>query len=46
MNESFKKMDTRTARGELNRLAQDAGRLGITNREMIEEFVDGSDKST
>ena len=44
MNESFKKMDTRTARGELNRLAQDAGRLGITNREMIEEFVDGSDK--
>ena len=44
MNESFKKMDTRTARGELNRLAQDAGRLGITNREMIEEFVDGGDK--
>lgn len=44
MNESFKKMNTRTARGELNRLAQDAGRLGITNREMIEEFVDGSDK--
>lgn len=44
MNESFKKMDTRTARGEMNRLAQDAGRLGITNREMIEEFVDGSDK--
>lgn len=44
MNESFKNMDTRTARGELNRLAQDAGRLGITNREMIEEFVDGSDK--
>lgn len=44
MNESFKKMDTRTARGELNRLSQDAGRLGITNREMIEEFVDGSDK--
>lgn len=44
MNESFKNMNTRTARGELNRLAQDAGRLGITNREMIEEFVDGSDK--
>lgn len=44
MNESFKKMNTRTARGELNRLAQDAGRLGITNKEMIEEFVDGSDK--
>lgn len=44
MNESFKKMNTRTARGELNRLAEDAGRLGITNREMVEEFVDGSDK--
>lgn len=44
MNESFKKMNTRTARGELNRLAQDAGRLGITNREMVEEFVDGGDK--
>ena len=44
MNESFKKMNTRTARGELNKLAQDAGRLGITNREMVEEFVDGGDK--
>ena len=44
MNESFKKMNTRTARGELNRLAQDAGRLSITNREMVEEFVDGGDK--
>ena len=44
MNESFKKMNTRTARGELNRLAQDAGRLCITNREMVEEFVDGGDK--
>lgn len=44
MNENFKKINTRTARGELNRLAQDAGRLGITNREMVEEFVDGGDK--
>ena len=44
MNESFKKMNTRTARGELNRLAQDAGRLSITNKEMVEEFVDGGDK--
>ncbi len=44
MNESFKKMDTRTERSELNKLAQAAGRLGITNRKMIEEFVDGSDK--
>lgn len=44
MNENFKKVDTRTARSELNKLAQDAGRLGITNREMIEEFVDVGDK--
>ena len=44
MNESFKRLNTRTAREDLNKLAQDAGRLGITNREMIEEFVDGADK--
>lgn len=44
MNENFKKVNTRTARGELNKLAQDAGRLGITNRKMIEEFVDVGDK--
>lgn len=44
MNETFKKMNTRTERGELNQLAQAAGRLGITNRQMVEEFVDGADK--
>lgn len=42
MNEDFKKMDTRTARAELNALAGSAGRLGITNKEVIEEFVDGA----
>lgn len=44
MNEDFKRMDTRTAREQLNELAGAAGRLGITNKEMIEEFVDGADK--
>ncbi|KXB86079.1 phage tail tape measure protein, TP901 family [Prevotella sp. DNF00663] len=44
MNEVFKKMDTRTPREKLNQLAGDAGRLGITTTEMVEEFVDGADK--
>lgn len=44
MNEDFKRMDTRTSREQLNALAGAAGRLGITNKEMIEEFVDGADK--
>lgn len=44
MNEDFKRMDTRTAREQLNGLAGSAGRLGITSKEMIEEFVDGADK--
>lgn len=44
MNEDFKQMDTRTSREQLNELAGAAGRLGITSKEMIEEFVDGADK--
>lgn len=44
MNEDFKRMDTRTSREQLNALAGAAGRLGITNKQMIEEFVDGADK--
>lgn len=44
MNEDFKQMDTRTPRKELNRLAEDAGRLGITSTAAVEEFVDGADK--
>ena len=44
MNEDFKRMDTRTARDQLNELAGSAGRLGITSKDMIEEFVDGADK--
>ena len=44
MNEDFKQMDTRTPREKLNDLAGAAGRLGITSKAMIEEFVDGADK--
>lgn len=44
MNEDFKRMDTRTSREQLNALAGAAGRLGITNQKMIEDFVDGADK--
>ncbi len=44
MNEDFKKMDTRTAREQLNELAGAAGRLGIASTEAIEEFVDAADK--
>ena len=39
MNETFKRMETRTAREELNALAGAAGRLGITARKNIEGFV-------
>lgn len=44
MNEDFKNMDTRTSREQLDELAGAAGRLGITSKESIEEFVDAADK--
>lgn len=44
MNEDFKKMDTRSSREQLNELAGAAGRLGITSKEGLEEFVDAADK--
>ena len=44
LNEEFKKIDTRTPRERLNALAGDAGRLGITSKEGILEFVDAADK--
>lgn len=44
LNEELKKMDTRTPREKLNALAADAGRLGITGKEAILEFVDAGDK--
>ena len=44
LNESLKKMDTRTSREQLNALAGDAGRLGITSKKDILDFVDAADK--
>ena len=44
MNEEFKALDTRTAREQLNELAGAAGRLGITSKDGIMEFVDAADK--
>lgn len=42
LNEEFKKMDTRTPREKLNALAADAGRLGITGKQDIMDFVDAA----
>ena len=44
LNEDFKKMDTRTSREQLNEFAGAAGRLGITSKDAIEDFVDAADK--
>lgn len=44
LNEELKKMDTRTPREQLNALAGDAGRLGITTKEVVLEYVDAADK--
>ena len=43
LNEELKKMDTRTAREELNELAGAAGRLGKTSKQEILEFVNAGD---
>ena len=42
LNEEFKKMDTRTAREQLNALAADAGRLGIQAKDQILDFVEAA----
>lgn len=44
LNEEFKKMDTRTSRIELNKLAQEAGRLGKTSVDDVLGFVKAADK--
>ncbi len=44
LNEEFKKMDTRTSREDLNKLAQEAGRLGKTSKEDILGFVHAADQ--
>lgn len=44
LNEEFKKMDTRTSREELNRLAYEAGKLGIAAKEDVLAFVRAADQ--
>ena len=43
LNEEFKKIDTRTSVVELNKLAEEAGRLGKTSKEDILGFVKAAD---
>ncbi len=43
LNDEFRKMDTRTPTEKLNALAADAGRLGITSKEAIKDFVEAAD---
>lgn len=44
LNESFKKMETRTPREQLNALAADAGRLGIQSKKDVLDFVAAADQ--
>ena len=44
LNEEFKKMDTRTAREQLNVLAEDAGKLGKQSKEDVLGFVRAADQ--
>ena len=44
LNESLKAMDTRTSREQLNALAGDAGKLGITSADKILDFVEAADQ--
>ena len=39
LNEEFKKIDTRTSREDLNKLAQEAGRLGLQSQRDVLGFV-------
>ena len=44
LNEEFKKIDTRTSREDLNKLAQEAGRLGLQSQEDVLGFVRAADQ--
>ena len=44
LNEAFKKIDTRSSREQLNQLAQEAGRLGLSSQEDVLGFVRAADK--
>ena len=44
LNQEFLKIDTRTSREDLNKLAQEAGRLGKTSQEDVLGFVKAADQ--
>lgn len=44
LNEVFKKMDTRTAREELNKLAKEAGKLNLTSAQDVLDFTEGGNQ--
>ena len=43
LNNEFKKIDTRSSREQLNKLAQEAGRLGKSSKKDVLEFVNAAD---
>lgn len=44
LNKDFKNLDTRTARDQLNLLARDAGKLGISGKKDILDFVEAGNQ--
>src|SRR5690554_1273826 len=44
LNEAFKQMNTRTSREQLNMLARDAGKLGLSSKEDILGFVEAANQ--
>ncbi len=44
LNDEFKKIDTRTSREDLNKLAQEAGRLGLQSQEDVLGFVNAANQ--
>ncbi|MGL5912663.1 MAG: phage tail tape measure protein, partial [Bacteroidales bacterium] len=44
LNEAFKEMNTRTSREQLNLLARDAGKLGISGKKDILDFVEAGNQ--
>lgn len=44
LNETLKTMDTRTGREELNKLAEEAGKLGLSGKKDILDFVDAGNQ--
>lgn len=44
LNDKFKEMDTRTAREQLNMLARDAGKLGLSAKKDVLDFVEAGNQ--